>query len=159
MRWASGAAGASNWTIEAVDLEMSGDQAVPLSLVVTEAVSNAIKYAFPAGRAGHVGVFLTSDGTHARLMIEDDGVGIPAGRVETETGTRDGLGAATDPRVLQAVEGGSGRRAGARDAIYAGRSRWARYRRHNQPVASCLVTSAASRKIVCLSHRWAESRS
>ena len=79
-------------TIEAVDLEMSGDQAVPLSLVVTEAVSNAIKYAFPAGRAGHVGVFLTSDGTHARLMIEDDGVGIPAGRVETETGTRDGLG-------------------------------------------------------------------
>ena len=79
-------------TIEAVDLEMSGDQAVPLSLVVTEAVSNAIKYAFPAGRSGTVGVFLTSDGVQARLMIEDDGVGIPAGRVETETGTRDGLG-------------------------------------------------------------------
>ncbi len=79
-------------TIEAIDLEMSGDQAVPLSLVVTEAVSNAIKYAFPAGRNGHVGVFLTSEGEHARLVIEDDGVGIPAGRVETETGTRDGLG-------------------------------------------------------------------
>jgi two-component sensor histidine kinase len=79
-------------TIEAIDLEMSGDQAVPLSLVVTEAVSNAVKYAFPAGRSGHVGVFLTSDGVNARLMIEDDGVGIPAGRVETETGTRDGLG-------------------------------------------------------------------
>jgi two-component sensor histidine kinase len=79
-------------TIEAIDLEMSGDQAVPLSLVVTEAVSNAVKYAFPAGRTGHVGVFLTSDGVNARLMIEDDGVGIPAGRVETETGTRDGLG-------------------------------------------------------------------
>jgi two-component sensor histidine kinase len=79
-------------TIEAIDLEMSGDQAVPLSLVVTEAVSNAIKYAFPGGRSGHVGVFLTSDGESARLVIEDDGVGIPAGRVETETGTRDGLG-------------------------------------------------------------------
>ncbi len=79
-------------TIEAIDLEMSGDQAVPLSLVVTEAVSNAIKYAFPAGRSGHVGVLLTTDGERARLMIEDDGVGIPAGRVETETGTRDGLG-------------------------------------------------------------------
>jgi two-component sensor histidine kinase len=79
-------------TIEAIDLEMSGDQAVPLSLVVTEAVSNAIKYAFPGGRHGHVGVFLTSDGKRAKLVIEDDGVGIPAGRVETETGTRDGLG-------------------------------------------------------------------
>ena len=79
-------------TIEAVDLEMSGDQAVPLSLVVTEAVSNAVKYAFPAGRSGHVGVYLTSDGVNAKLVIEDDGVGIPAGRVETETGTRDGLG-------------------------------------------------------------------
>jgi two-component sensor histidine kinase len=79
-------------TIDAVDLEMSGDQAVPLSLVVTEAVSNAIKYAFPGGRTGHIGVFLSSDGVSAILVIEDDGVGIPAGRVETETGTRDGLG-------------------------------------------------------------------
>ncbi len=79
-------------TIEAIDLEMSGDQAVPLSLVVTEAVSNAIKYAFPSGRSGHIGVYLTSDGVRARLIIQDDGVGIPAGRVETETGTRDGLG-------------------------------------------------------------------
>jgi len=81
-------------TIDAIDLEMSGDQAVPLSLVVTEAVSNAIKYAFPGGRTGHVGVFLTMDGDRAKLVIEDDGVGIPAGRVETETGTRDGLGLA-----------------------------------------------------------------
>jgi two-component sensor histidine kinase len=79
-------------TIEASELEMNGDQAVPLSLVVTEAVSNAVKYAFPGGRRGHVEVRLTSTADTARLTIRDDGVGITEGRAETETGTRDGLG-------------------------------------------------------------------
>ena len=31
-------------------------------------------------------------GRTIELVIEDDGVGIPAGRTETETGVRDGLG-------------------------------------------------------------------
>jgi two-component sensor histidine kinase len=79
-------------TIEATELELSSDQAVPLSLIVTEAVSNALKYAFPNGRAGHVAVFLSAAEGMATIVIQDDGVGIPAGRAETETGTRDGLG-------------------------------------------------------------------
>ena len=79
--------------VQASALQMSSDQAVPLALVVTEAVSNAIKYAFPAGRAGHVSVRLTElDGDMLELVVQDDGVGIPAGRAETETGIRDGLG-------------------------------------------------------------------
>ncbi len=78
--------------IEAPELRMLSDQAVPLALIVTEAVSNALKYAFPGGRGGHVGVHLTEEGEFVRLVIQDDGVGIPAGRSETETGTRDGIG-------------------------------------------------------------------
>ena len=79
--------------VQASALEMSSDQAVPLALVVTEAVSNAIKYAFPAGRAGHVSVRLTEQAPDTlELVVQDDGVGIPAGRAETETGIRDGLG-------------------------------------------------------------------
>ena len=83
--------------IEAPEIEMATDQAVPLSLIVTEAVSNAIKYAFPGGRSGHVRVSLSElapDGGEAmgQLVIQDDGIGIPAGRAETETGIRDGLG-------------------------------------------------------------------
>ena len=78
--------------IEAPELRMLSDQAVPLALIVTEAVSNALKYAFPNGRTGHVGVHLTEEGEFVRLVIQDDGVGIPAGRSETETGTRDGIG-------------------------------------------------------------------
>ena len=78
--------------IDAPELKMSSDQAVPLSLIVTEAVSNAVKYAFPGGREGNIWVRLSSSGDTAELEVRDDGVGIPAGRVETEAGTRDGIG-------------------------------------------------------------------
>lgn len=78
--------------IDAPELKMSSDQAVPLSLIVTEAVSNAVKYAFPSGRHGNVWVRLSAEGDRAELEVRDDGIGIPAGRVETEAGTRDGIG-------------------------------------------------------------------
>ncbi len=78
--------------IDAPELQMTSDQAVPLSLIVTEAVTNAIKYGFPDGRSGVVSIRLTSDGSEVTLDIRDNGVGIPAGRVETEAGTRDGIG-------------------------------------------------------------------
>jgi two-component sensor histidine kinase len=78
--------------IEASELEMSSDQAVPLSLIVTEAVSNALKYAFPGGRTGLVNVSLQTIGDEAALTISDNGVGIPAGKAETDTGVRDGIG-------------------------------------------------------------------
>ncbi len=78
--------------IEAPELRMSPDQAVPLALIVTEAVTNAVKYAFPGGRSGRVVVELSVDGGMLNLIISDDGIGIPAGQGETETGTRDGIG-------------------------------------------------------------------
>ena len=78
--------------IEAPEIQISSDQAVPLALIVTEAVSNALKYAFPGGRHGQIAVRLTASDGAAELVIEDDGIGMPEGRRETETGTRDGIG-------------------------------------------------------------------
>ena len=78
--------------IDAPELEMSSDQAVPLSLIVTEAVTNAIKYAYPAGRRGTISVRLRPAADGIELEIKDDGIGMPAGRAETSTGTRDGIG-------------------------------------------------------------------
>ncbi len=98
--------------IDATELKMSSDQAVPMALIVTEAVSNAVKYAFPASRHGNIWVRLSTDGETAELEIRDDGVGIPAGRVETEAGTRDGIG-------LQLIKGFS-RQLGAKLDIREG---------------------------------------
>jgi two-component sensor histidine kinase len=63
--------------IEAPELRISSDQAVPLALIVTETVSNAIKYAFPPDRSGTVSVRLTQEDCRAKLVIEDNGVGPP----------------------------------------------------------------------------------
>jgi len=78
--------------VDAPELVMNSDQAVPLSLIVTEAVSNSVKYAFPDGRSGRIAVRLSADDTTVHLQIEDDGVGITPGVVQTEAGPRDGLG-------------------------------------------------------------------
>ncbi len=78
--------------IDAPELQMSSDQAVPLSLIITEAVTNAIRYAFPAGRSGTIAIRLHQIDDEVELDICDDGIGIAAGRVETEAGTRDGIG-------------------------------------------------------------------
>jgi len=78
--------------LEASELRMSSEQAVPLALIVTETVSNAVKYAFPGERTGNISVRLTAEGEQARLVIQDDGIGLPAGRGEAEADCRGGIG-------------------------------------------------------------------
>src|SRR5690606_33098114 len=50
------------------------------ALIVGEAVSNAMKHAFPLQREGAVVVTLSRDGHSIALTIEDDGVGNTKGR-------------------------------------------------------------------------------
>lgn len=61
------------------DVEVGIDAAVPVSLIVTELVMNAVKYAFPDGRAGTIRVSTAEvPPDRIRLLVEDDGVGLPA---------------------------------------------------------------------------------
>ena len=51
-------------------------RALTLSLIVNEAVVNALKYAFPAGASGEIVVSLSADAKDFLLTIADDGVGL-----------------------------------------------------------------------------------
>ncbi len=60
--------------LEAAELHI--DQAVPLGLIVNEAVTNAAKYAFAAGQTGEIRVRFRRRGERAVLTISDNGRGM-----------------------------------------------------------------------------------
>jgi two-component system, sensor histidine kinase PdtaS len=62
--------------IDEINLDVS--QAVPLGLILNEAITNAVKYAFPKGGHGTIAVLLNREGTRdVHLQIADNGVGFP----------------------------------------------------------------------------------
>ena len=55
---------------------VASERAIPLALLITEAVTNALKHAFPNNRKGRIAVSLGQNGpASALLVISDDGVG------------------------------------------------------------------------------------
>ncbi|HEU4789113.1 MAG TPA: histidine kinase dimerization/phosphoacceptor domain -containing protein [Flavobacterium sp.] len=64
--------------IDIEQLELDVVQAVPLGLIINEAVTNSIKYAFPNDQDGLISITLVStDANHYLLSIQDNGIGIP----------------------------------------------------------------------------------
>jgi two-component sensor histidine kinase len=60
------------------EVKLDVAQAVPLGLILNEAISNAIKYAFPDDKKGHVKIaFLEMENNACKLSISDDGIGLP----------------------------------------------------------------------------------
>lgn len=56
---------------------VSTDQAVALGVVVAELVTNAVKYAYPAGKGGEIRVLANQpDADTVLLAVEDDGAGL-----------------------------------------------------------------------------------
>ena len=64
--------------LEANDIRLGLDTALPCGLIVTELVTNSIKYAFSDGRDGVITVKVshTSDGAYS-LLVWDNGIGLP----------------------------------------------------------------------------------
>lgn len=63
--------------IESLDLDVA--QAIPLGLIINEAVTNSIKYAFPDQQHGNISISLSSCNDRQYLLtIQDNGIGISA---------------------------------------------------------------------------------
>jgi two-component sensor histidine kinase len=71
---------------KAVSSPLGLAEAIPLGLIVNELVTNAVKHAFPDGRAGTIRVRLERAGTRLCLCVDDDGLPLGAGRGEEGTG-------------------------------------------------------------------------
>jgi two-component sensor histidine kinase len=74
-------AGNSETVVMGIDMEevsLNIDLSVPCGLIINELLSNSLKYAFPDGRRGTIGVTLRhTEPATVVLTISDDGVGIP----------------------------------------------------------------------------------
>ena len=66
------------------------DTAVPIGLVVSELITNAVKYAFPAGKKGIIRLQLSVKNGDFHLVVEDNGVGLPPG-IDVNKATSFGL--------------------------------------------------------------------
>ncbi len=60
--------------IEAINLGVS--QAIPIALIINEAVTNSIKYAFPQNRKGNIEITMHQIEDKITLVIADNGIGI-----------------------------------------------------------------------------------
>ena len=63
--------------IEAENIFIDLERAIPCGLLLNELITNSLKYAFPDGRKGQIWIQFRPDGDHIILDYRDDGVGLP----------------------------------------------------------------------------------
>jgi len=67
------------YTIDAKDVFLGVDIAIPCGVIINELVSNSLKYAFPEGRKGAIWIKVKSDDEEGWILrVQDDGIGMSA---------------------------------------------------------------------------------
>lgn len=63
--------------VEPIELPLR--EALPAGMILCELLTNAGKYAYPAGASGRCRISVRKDGARAIIRVQDDGVGFPEG--------------------------------------------------------------------------------
>ncbi|MCX5846025.1 MAG: PAS domain S-box protein [Deltaproteobacteria bacterium] len=63
--------------INAEDVILPVDTAIPCGLIINELISNTLKHALPDGRRGEIRLEMKKDENDVRIIFEDNGVGFP----------------------------------------------------------------------------------
>jgi len=72
--------GVISLNINAEDVSLGIDTAIPCGLIINELVSNSLKHAFTDGREGKIGITISTTSDHQfTLIVDDNGVSFPKG--------------------------------------------------------------------------------
>lgn len=63
--------------LDAQQMRVPLDTAIPLAFIVVEILANAYKHAFPDGKSGFIDIKSRLDGEQGIITISDDGIGLP----------------------------------------------------------------------------------
>ena len=89
--------------LQAADIYLSIDNAVPCGLIINELISNALKHAFVDGREGEICVLMQQlADQQVKLIVRDNGVGLPEGVDYMNTGS---LGLQLVTMLVQQLDG------------------------------------------------------
>jgi two-component sensor histidine kinase len=69
--------GRIKFDLDAEDILLNLDRAIPFGLLANELISNSLKHGFPAGRKGEVSVSIHRVEGVVRMVVQDNGIGLP----------------------------------------------------------------------------------
>ena len=65
------------FVVDAADINLELEKAIPCGLILNELITNSLKYAFPDGKDGKIRVSLQAEKRIMKLRVGDNGVGLP----------------------------------------------------------------------------------
>ena len=69
--------GQIKFDLDAEDIILNLDRAIPFGLLANELLSNSLKHGFPAGRKGTISVSIHRVAGAVRVVMQDNGIGLP----------------------------------------------------------------------------------